>query len=297
MDLIADRGRRVTVEELNTSRLLAHARKQAVQRKFDDMLIVDVDAHHYENENFREFLPYMENDVLRQLAMSGARQGQPRRHHGADTSAIRTWAAALPAIRCARPRRHGRKGPSPRRRARLSLDGRDERRLLLPVPDRHAHHRHASAEGNGGRAVLGLQPLAHREGAAGIGRPLLFDAVRCRSTTPTSALRQVETFGDRKHVGGFMVTTVRNTGGARQPVHEGLSGDRGARPGAVVPLRPELGASRSSRPATASCRCMRSASAGTTSCIAPTGSSTAWASASPSCRWSGSSPASPGCRS
>ena len=68
MDLIADRGRRVTVEELNTSRLLAHARKQAVQRKLDDMLIVDVDAHHYENENFREFLPYMENDVFRQLA-------------------------------------------------------------------------------------------------------------------------------------------------------------------------------------------------------------------------------------
>ena len=29
MDLIADRGRRVTVEELNTSRLLSHARKQA----------------------------------------------------------------------------------------------------------------------------------------------------------------------------------------------------------------------------------------------------------------------------
>ena len=30
MDLIADRGRRVTIEELNTRRLLAHARKQAV---------------------------------------------------------------------------------------------------------------------------------------------------------------------------------------------------------------------------------------------------------------------------
>ena len=30
MDLIADRGRRVTVEELNTSQLLSHARKQAV---------------------------------------------------------------------------------------------------------------------------------------------------------------------------------------------------------------------------------------------------------------------------
>ena len=70
MDLIADRGRRVTVEELNTTQLLAHARKQAVQRKFDDMMIVDVDAHHYENEHFGEILPFMENEVLKQLAVS-----------------------------------------------------------------------------------------------------------------------------------------------------------------------------------------------------------------------------------
>ena len=70
MDLIADRGRRVTIEELNTTRLLSHARKQAHQRNLDDMVIVDVDAHHYENESYDEFLPYMENDVLRQLSMS-----------------------------------------------------------------------------------------------------------------------------------------------------------------------------------------------------------------------------------
>jgi len=50
MDLISDRGRRVTVEELNTSKLLAHAAKQARDRKFEDVLIVDCDAHHYENE-------------------------------------------------------------------------------------------------------------------------------------------------------------------------------------------------------------------------------------------------------
>ncbi len=59
---------------------------------------------------------------------------------------------------------------------------------------------------------------------------------------PEAALRQVETFGDRKHVGGFMVTTVRSDmARARQRLHEGLSGHRGARPGAVVPFRPELG--------------------------------------------------------
>ena len=71
MDLLAERGRRVSVDELNTTRLLAHARKQAVKRKLDDVLIVDVDAHHYENEHYNDILPYMENDVFRQWTMGG----------------------------------------------------------------------------------------------------------------------------------------------------------------------------------------------------------------------------------
>src|ERR1700691_3647997 len=79
MDLIADRGRRVSIDELNTTRLLAHARKQAHQRNFDDVIIVDVDAHHYEGENMDEFIPYMENDVLRQLTMSTRAKGGSRR--------------------------------------------------------------------------------------------------------------------------------------------------------------------------------------------------------------------------
>src|SRR2546421_1520281 len=36
----------------------------------DLVVRVDVDAHHYENENYGEFLPYMENDVFRQLIIS-----------------------------------------------------------------------------------------------------------------------------------------------------------------------------------------------------------------------------------
>ena len=72
MDLIADRGRRVSVEELNTSRLLAHARKQADQRNLDDVLVADVDSHHYENEVYDEFLPFIENEVHR-LAERGVR--------------------------------------------------------------------------------------------------------------------------------------------------------------------------------------------------------------------------------
>ena len=94
MDLIADRGRRVSVEELNTTRLLAHARKQAVQRKFDDMLIVDVDAHHYENEHCGEILPFMENDVLRQLTMARPRQDPAAASCRRRPASPRTWAAA-----------------------------------------------------------------------------------------------------------------------------------------------------------------------------------------------------------
>src|SRR5260370_29966549 len=76
MDLIADRGRRVSIEELNTTRLLAHARRQAVERNLDGVLIVDVDSHHYENECYDEFLPFIENEVLRQLLLSGQAKGR-----------------------------------------------------------------------------------------------------------------------------------------------------------------------------------------------------------------------------
>src|SRR6185312_3414947 len=64
MDLLADRGRRVSVEELDTSRLLAHARRQAHERGLDDVLVADVDSHHYENE------------VLRQLVLAGRAKGR-----------------------------------------------------------------------------------------------------------------------------------------------------------------------------------------------------------------------------
>src|SRR6202034_4613388 len=76
MDLLADRGRRVPIQELNTRRLLAHARRQAHERDLDGILVADVDSHHYENECFDEFLPYIENDVLRHLVLAGRTKGR-----------------------------------------------------------------------------------------------------------------------------------------------------------------------------------------------------------------------------
>ena len=53
-------------------------------------------------------------------------------------------------------------------------------------------------------------------------RALLFDAGLPLSD-PDEAMRAVETFGDRKHVTGFMITSVRDAAGAPQRLHEGLS--------------------------------------------------------------------------
>jgi hypothetical protein len=64
--------RRMSVEEFDTTKLLAHASKQARDRGYENFPIVDVDSHHYENESMREILEYLDDPVLRQLALASA---------------------------------------------------------------------------------------------------------------------------------------------------------------------------------------------------------------------------------
>jgi len=206
MDLIADRGRRVSVEELNTTQLLRHARKQAVQRNFDDMIVVDVDAHHYENENFGEILPFMENDVLRQLTMSGRTKnrhtilpqgfgyqdmggrvtrypmrGSEKTKEGKlrDIQLGHRWMDAMSVdYSCLFPTGMLSIGMHPQKEMEVDLCWAYNRWLtekVLPESDNRFY------------SMLSL-PFAD----------------------PEASLRQIEAFGDRKHVGGFMVTTVRN---------------------------------------------------------------------------------------
>jgi len=207
MDLIADRGRRVTIEELNTSRLLAHARKQAHARSFDDVLIVDVDAHHYENENYDEFLPYMENDVLRQLTISGRNRNR--------TNVAPTQIGYQDS------------GGRVTRYLMRSTEKTDDKGSLRDVQLGYRWMDAMSVDYSclfpTGMLNIGMHPqkemevelcwaynrwLTEKVLPESGGR---FYSMLCLPfSDPEAALRHVETFGDRKHVGGFMVTTVRS---------------------------------------------------------------------------------------
>src|SRR3954464_8492082 len=64
--------RRMSVEEFDTAKLLAHASKQARDRGYEKFPIVDVDSHHYENESLPEILEYLDDPVLKQLALASS---------------------------------------------------------------------------------------------------------------------------------------------------------------------------------------------------------------------------------
>jgi uncharacterized protein len=56
------------LETFDTGRLLANAKEQAAKRKYEDFMIVDVDAHHYENESYTEITEFIEDPVFRNEA-------------------------------------------------------------------------------------------------------------------------------------------------------------------------------------------------------------------------------------
>src|SRR3954451_22108676 len=212
MDLIADRGRRVSVDELNTSKLLAHAADQARERKYDEMMIVDCDAHHYENESFSEIFEFMENDVFKQLTMGGR---------------LKNGVQAMLPTQIGYQDMGGRVTRYPLRSSEKTEPGR--------LRDVQLGERWMDAMGVDysclfptGMLNVGLHPqkemevelcwaynrwLTERVLPENHGR--FYTQLALPLSDPDASLRQVETFGGRKGVTGFMVTTVRTL-----PVHD-----------------------------------------------------------------------------
>ena len=85
MNVHSNNFRDLAAAEFDTTTLLAHAADQAIERRYEDFCIVDVDCHHYETEAFNEILQYMEDPVIRHEAKY---QGTAR---GGIASAEKTW--------------------------------------------------------------------------------------------------------------------------------------------------------------------------------------------------------------
>ena len=60
--------RDLAVEEFDTRTLLSHANAQAVQRRYEEFFIADVDGHHWEMISFPQIAEFIEDPVLRQQA-------------------------------------------------------------------------------------------------------------------------------------------------------------------------------------------------------------------------------------
>jgi predicted TIM-barrel fold metal-dependent hydrolase len=58
------------IDNFNTSTHLANARRQADERGLDDVLIVDVDCHHYETDNLEPIIEMIDDPSLRQVAIN-----------------------------------------------------------------------------------------------------------------------------------------------------------------------------------------------------------------------------------
>ena len=52
-----------STEAFDTRTLLSKAREQAQDRKYEDFMIIDVDAHHYETQSYKEIFDYIEDPV------------------------------------------------------------------------------------------------------------------------------------------------------------------------------------------------------------------------------------------
>jgi uncharacterized protein len=211
MDLPLSDFRRMAVEEFDTSKLLAHAAKQAGERGYKNFPIVDVDSHHYESESLNEILEYMDDPVVQQLAMSASLSGM--RHTGVFKTDVgyqdmggRVMRYPLRKIEKTDGAQHRDIALSKRWMDAMGVDV----AVMFPTP----------------MLLLGLHPQVEVEVAMAraynrwLTERVLAHEPRLRSmlylpfNDAEASYRIVKEFGDKKGVTGFMVTAARY-----RPVH------------------------------------------------------------------------------
>jgi uncharacterized protein len=73
MDTGVETLREIPIKEITTDTdtrdILAHCKFQREVNKFDEIVIVDTDAHHMENESWAAICEYIEDEVQRTMAL------------------------------------------------------------------------------------------------------------------------------------------------------------------------------------------------------------------------------------
>ena len=200
-------------QENDTRKILARAREQADQRGYDDFTIVDVDAHHYENDSWAELTEYIDDPIVRQLSEASIAKGSGRgttlipSQVGNQDVGGRIQRYGL---------RHREKGdPGVHRDVSLVQKSMEmmgiDYTILFPTP----------------MLNLGLHPQPEVEAALARGYarwmtqrvlkedPRILTMLYLPFNTPEASLALVEEFADAPGVVGFMVTSVRY-----KPVHD-----------------------------------------------------------------------------
>ena len=202
-------------ERMDTREVLLNASRQAQARNFDDVLIVDVDAHHYEGEAWMEIAKYIEDPAIRRQANPGAlisgvgRAGSPAGQSMLLPGQIGNQDVAGRITRYRMRSREEWQDEGEQRDLILARRAMDaigiDYQILFPTP----------------MLYLGLHPVAEVEAALAraysswITDRVLSQEPRIKTmlylpfNDPEASLKIVEDFGDIDGVVGFMVTSTR----------------------------------------------------------------------------------------
>jgi predicted TIM-barrel fold metal-dependent hydrolase len=196
----------------NTTKHLEYATRQARERNFQDILIVDVDAHHYESESWPDIVKYIEDPIVRHRGMGTSRHGG-----GGATTLMYSNPGNQPVsgrvIRYPR-RKLEQVDPTPHRdvqliRREMEAIGIDYQ-VVFPTP----------------MLELGMHPDPHIEAQLSWAYtrwmveeilpqdPKIKSMVYLPFNDPSACLRTIEYFSEKAGVVGFIVTSARY-----KPVH------------------------------------------------------------------------------
>jgi predicted TIM-barrel fold metal-dependent hydrolase len=196
--------RNPATEEFNSSMHLKNAAQQAAARNYDDILIVDIDSHHYETEAFGEIANYIDDPVLR---MEAKYQGHTR---GGVTSTDGSYQEMTGRVTRYPQRKNERVPPKPHRDITLMHRWMDAMGVdiacMFPTPMLNiVNCPRIEVEVQLARAYnrwLCDQVLAED--------PRIKSMLYLPFNDPVASLKMVEEFGDKPGVIGFMVVATHH---------------------------------------------------------------------------------------